>query len=77
MQHIRLAHTPEDLDNLILSAEEWIKDCSRQLSVFSDENPGKLLHLDYCSFLGVRYAFFNDQIRKIQENIGLVAFPLC
>ncbi len=75
MQHIGSAHTLEDLDNLILLAEEWIKDYSGQLSVFPDENPGKLLHLNYCSFLGVQYSFFNDQIRKIQENIGLVGLP--
>ena len=75
MQHVGSAHTREDLDDLVLLAEEWIKDYSAQLSIFPDENPNKLLHLNHCTFLGVKYSFFHNQITILQEKIGLGDLP--
>src|SRR5690554_3016605 len=71
VQHIGSSHTPEGIDELKFMATEWIKDHSAQLSLFSDENPNKLLHLNHCSFLGVRYSFFYKEINKILSAIGL------
>lgn len=48
-----------------------IKTHSSQLSLFPDENPNKLLHLNYCTFLGVRYNFFNNHINNLLNKIGL------
>lgn len=56
-------------------AIEWIKDNTAQLSLFSDESPNKLLHLNHCLFLGVRYNFFYKEINKIQSVIGLEKLP--
>lgn len=75
MRHIGSAHTPEALDDLVLLAEEWIKDYSAQLSIFPDENPNRLLHLNHCTFLGVRYNFFNDKINILFDKIGLGTLP--
>lgn len=75
MRHIGSAHTQESLDDLVVLAEEWIKDYSAQLSIFPDENPNKLLHLSHCTFLGVRYNFFNNQINLLLNKIGLGNLP--
>jgi transposase len=76
MHHVGSAHTQEALDDLILLAEQWIKDYSGQLSIFPDESPNKLLHLNHCTFLGVQYNFFYDQINSLQGKIGLGDLPV-
>ena len=75
MQHIGSAHTAEALSDLMILAEEWIKDYSGQLSIFHDENPNRLLHLNHSSFIGIRYRFFYKQVRLIQEMLKLDALP--
>lgn len=65
MRHVGSAHTRQELDKLVLLAEEWIKDYSAQLSIFPDENLNKLLHMNHCTFLGVKCSFFNDQIIRV------------
>lgn len=75
LQHIGSAHTKAELDNLILLAEEWMKDFSKQLSIFPDENPNKLIHLNHCSFIGVQYSFFYQQIGVIQDKMGFTDLP--
>ena len=42
LQHIGSAHSEESLNNLLILAEEWIKDYSNQSSLFEDENPNNL-----------------------------------
>jgi transposase len=77
LQHIGSAHKEGELNDLLLIAEEWIKNYSNQLSFFPDENPNKLLHLNHCTFLGVKYHFFNQIISTIQNKIGFDdLFPL-
>jgi len=51
------------------------KDYTRQLSIFPDENPNQLLHLSHSTFIGVKYRFFYDQIRAIQDMIKLDGLP--
>jgi len=63
LQHIGSAHTTEALNDLMILAEEWIKDYTRQLSIFPDENPNRLLHLNHSTFIGIKYYFFYKQIR--------------
>lgn len=75
LQHIGSAHNQAELEELMLSAQEWIKDYSNQLSVFSDESPSKLLHLNHCSFIGVQYRYFHQHIAAIQDKMGLSDLP--
>jgi len=42
-QHIGSAHSEEALNDLMILAEEWIKDNTSQLSIFSDENPQQVV----------------------------------
>jgi len=53
VQHIGSAHSEDELDELMLVAQEWIKDYSNQLSIFPSENPNQLLLLNHCTFVGV------------------------
>lgn len=76
LQHVGSAHNDEDLNELILIAEEWIKDFSNQLSIFPDEHPNRLLHLNHCTFVGVKYHFFYELIHSIQDKIGFGNLPL-
>jgi len=69
LQHIGSAHTSEALSELMILAEEWIKDYTKQLSIYPDENPNKLLHLNHSTFLGIKYHFFYMQIQAIQGMI--------
>jgi transposase len=75
LQHIGSAHSEEALHDLMILAEEWMKDCTRQLSIFPDENPNRLLHLNHSTFIGVKYHFFHEQIRAIQALIKLDDLP--
>lgn len=75
LQHIGSAHTQEAVNDLVILAEEWIKDCSNQLSIFPDEDPNKLLHLNYSTFIGIKYRFFHAQVRAIQNTIKLDDLP--
>ena len=75
MHHFGSAHTDEALNDLIILAEEWIKGQTQQLSIFPEESPNKLLHLNHLSFLGVKYRFFYDQIQAVQKAIKLDDLP--
>lgn len=75
LQHIGSAHTEKALNDLLVMADEWIKSYSEQLSIFPEDNPSRLLHLNHCEFIGVRYSFFYEQINAIQDKIGLGSLP--
>jgi transposase len=71
LKHIGSAHNDEELKELRLIAEEWIKDYSGQLSLFPDQSPNNLLLLNHCTFNGVKYRFYYDTIHRIIDNLGL------
>jgi Transposase DDE domain len=75
LHHLGSAHSEESLKDLVFMAEEWIKNTSAQLSLFPDENPNKLLHLNYAVFIGVKYHFFYEQLNTIHELIGFGELP--
>ena len=76
LQHIGSAHTDETLNDLKILAEEWIKDYNHQLSIFPDENPNRILHLNHSAFIGVKYHFFYKLVRSIQEMLKLDDLPV-
>lgn len=73
LQHIGSAHTDAELQELMVLAEEWIKDYSKQQSIFPDESPNQLLHLNHCTFIGVQYRYFHQLITYIQNKMDLGA----
>ena len=76
LQHIGSAHSDEELSDLLLMAEEWIKSYSKQLSIFPDENPDNLIHLNHCKFIGVKYRFFYEQISNLLLDLEMNELPL-
>jgi len=70
VRHFGSSHTEEELKELLLLANEWLKDFSGQIPIFPEDNPNQLLHVDYCSFIGVYYTFFYDVISSIIKEIG-------
>lgn len=75
LQHIGSAHTEPELEELLIVAEELIKDYSKQLNIFPDKSPNKLLHLNHCTFIGVQYRFFYQQLSTIQDKMGFAGLP--
>lgn len=70
VKHIGTSHSNEALAELLLIAEEWIKDYSGQLSLYPNENPNSILLIQHCTFLGIYYTLFYDTINKLQKQIG-------
>ncbi len=67
LQHIGSAHTEVALNDLMILAEEWIKDRTSQLSIFPDEAPNKLLHLNYSTIIGVKYRFLTRRCVRYRK----------
>lgn len=70
VRHFGSCHTDDELKELLSVAHEWIREFAGQLSIFPDQKPGNLLHLNHCTFLGVYYTFFYDLIAIIQQQMG-------
>ena len=62
VKHFGSTHTETELNELLKIASDWIKDFTSQLSIFPDDNPNTVLHINHCSFLGVYYTFFYELI---------------
>lgn len=75
LQHIGSGHTQERVDELLLLAQEWIKNHTNQLSIFPDDNPNKFLHLNHSTFIGIKYHFFYNQVRSIMNLMKLNDLP--
>ena len=77
VHHVGSSHSEEGLEELKVLAKEWIKNYSSQLSIFPDESPNKLLHINHCAFIGVKYNFLYRHLNKLQDVIGLgILHPL-
>ena len=58
LKHFGSAHNDQELNDLLLIAKEWVKDFNGQMFLFTDDDPNKILHINYCSFIGVWHHFF-------------------
>jgi transposase len=70
IRHFGSCHTKEELDEMLLVAKEWIHNFTGQMSIFPDENPNSVLHINHCTFIGVYYTYFYDLIGAIQGQMG-------
>lgn len=75
LQHLGSAHTEQELEELKAMAQEWIKVFSTQPSLFAEDKPNQLLHLNHCQFIGVKYRFYYEHLLKILSIIGLDKIP--
>ena len=74
IQHMGSAHTADEFVELMKMAEEWIKNSTMQTSIFPDENPNKLLHLNHSTFVGIKYHFFYKQISYKNKGKNIPCF---
>ena len=75
LRHVGSAHTDTELEELMAIGQQWMKDYSNQLTIFPDENPNQLLHLNHCTFMGVQYRYFYQEIGAIQDQLGFDSLP--
>lgn len=75
LRHVGSAHTDTELEELMAIGQQWMKDYANQLTIFPDENPNQLLHLNHCTFMGVQYRYFYQEIRAIQDQLGFDSLP--
>ena len=71
LKHVGSASNPLDISNLRTMAEDFIKDYSRQLSIFPEYNPKAYLWVDYTECIGYYYRFFYDVIGNLMKQVGL------
>ena len=75
-KHIGSAHTGEALNELMILAKEWIKSYTAQVSIFEEDAPNNLLHLNHCEFVGIRYNFFYKNMNLLHAELGLDFLPI-
>lgn len=71
LKHVGSASNPLEISSLRTLAEEFIKDYSRQISIFPEYNPKAFLYVDYAECIGYYYRFFYDVIVNLMEQVGL------
>lgn len=75
VRHFGSCHSDDELNELLAVAQKWVNEFAGQLSLFPDQNPGNVLHLNHCTFLGVYYTFFYNLIATIQQQMGFDNLP--
>lgn len=70
LKHFGSAHNDQELNDLLLIAKEWVKGFNGQMFLFTDDDPNKILHINYCSFIGVWHHFFYQSFTEIIWEMG-------
>jgi hypothetical protein len=70
LKHLGSAKTETALSDLMICAEEWIQSHQHQLSLFEQDSPSNILHLNQCEYLGVYHHFLYETLSAIQTQIG-------
>ena len=70
-KHIGSAKNNQELDSLILIAQDLIKNSFIEIPLFEDVKLDNLLYLNKCEFLGVYSTFLYEVICDVISQIGL------
>ncbi len=70
VRHIGTARTADELNNLIVLANDFIKKISSQLFLFNEDQSNNIINIKKIEFLGVYYSFFYELIHKLIIAIG-------
>lgn len=70
--HVGSAHTKKELSALKETAQEWIKETAKQQALFLEKSPAssRLISLEKCEYLGVRYTFIYECLSKLLKKWG-------
>ena len=70
-KHIGSARNNQELESLILVAQDLIKNTSADIPLFEDVKLDNLLYLDKCEFLGVYSTFLYEALSEVMTQMGL------
>lgn len=70
VKHIGSGHSQDEIQALLISAEEWIVNYTQQLSVFPERVETAVLRLEDCEYLGFYYTFVYEVLTKLQDCVG-------
>lgn len=70
VRHIGTARNEQELSDLLVLGNDFIKKASKQLSVFHAGQPGNILYINQTGFIGVYYTFLYELISKLIITIG-------
>jgi transposase len=75
VKHIGSAHSQHEIETLLTTAQDWIKDYTHQLSVFTPSSQeGIIRQLANFEYLGFYYSFLYEVLDRLQERIGYRQF---
>lgn len=70
VKHIGSGRLQDEIQALLISAEEWIENYTHQLSVFPEKSEDAVLRLEDCQYLGFYYGFVYEVLTKVQDRMG-------
>lgn len=70
LKHFGSAKTKEELNALIKDAQQWLKRHTGQLSLFTQEEEGRILHLGVNRCAGIRYSCAYSVLTETLKRIG-------
>lgn len=70
VRHIGSAHNKEELSRLKKTALLWIEKESRQRPLFSQADDLKIVQVDKCRYLGMRYGFIYEVLMQMVKHFG-------
>ena len=71
VRHIGTSRTPEELNDLITLANDFIKTTTKQLFLFNESSPSdNIINIKQVDFIGVHYSFFYELVSKLIIYIG-------
>lgn len=70
VKHVGSGHSAEEIQALLVTAEEWIGRYTHQLSVFPENFESNIFRLEDCEYLGFYYRFLYEVLVHLQQQIG-------
>lgn len=71
VKHLGSASTNDELENLRLQAEQFIRDHSHQASLFPSSKSGAYSYLEQYECVGFYYRFYYDIIQRLITQLGI------
>lgn len=70
VRHIGTGKTEQEINNLIVLAQEFINVKSKQLFLFKNQDSKTILNISQTDYIGIYYGFFHELISKLIIQIG-------
>lgn len=70
VRHIGTARTEQELQDLIILANDFIEKIGKQLFLFNNEASNNIINIKQTEFLGVYYTFVQELVHKLLISVG-------